>query len=76
MPQMAQQRLVCAVTLVIGALVLAWSLSIEPADSLFYPATALLAEVWFGGAFLAAAMGWIVLRTHRGASAPGSRSAR
>ncbi|CAM2864358.1 MULTISPECIES: CPBP family intramembrane glutamic endopeptidase [Dermacoccus] len=40
-------------TLVIGALVLAWSLSIEPADSLFYPATAPLAAVWFGGGYAA-----------------------
>ncbi|WP_255464920.1 CPBP family intramembrane glutamic endopeptidase [Dermacoccus sp. PAMC28757] len=49
----ARQRLACGLTLVVGTLVLAWSLSIEPADALFYPATALLAAVWFVGAFLA-----------------------
>ena len=43
--------LVVVVTLVVGAAVNAWALRIPAGDSMFYPATALLAAVWLGGAF-------------------------
>lgn len=50
---LGRSRLISAVTLVVGAIVLGWSLSIEPGASLFYGATALLALVWIVGALLA-----------------------
>ncbi|MGN7226609.1 CPBP family intramembrane glutamic endopeptidase [Dietzia maris] len=43
--------LVVVVTLVVGAAVNAWALRIPAGDAMFYPATALLAAVWLGGAF-------------------------
>ena len=48
-------QFVCFATLLVGAGVLAWSLSIAPGDALFYWATAALAVVWLAGAALA---GW------------------
>lgn len=48
-----RSRIISAVTLVVGACVLAWSLSIEPGAGLFYAATAALALVWIVGALLA-----------------------
>ena len=45
------RRAVTAVFVVIGAVVLGWSLQIEPGDSTFYVATLVLAGVWMLGAF-------------------------
>lgn len=45
-----RRRVVCLVTVAIGALVLAVSLRIPPGDPLFYPATFALAAVWVVGA--------------------------
>jgi membrane protease YdiL (CAAX protease family) len=47
-----RRRVVAAVTLLVGAVVLAWALRIEPGDPTFYVATFALAGVWAGGAFL------------------------
>ena len=46
-----RRQIVTSVFAVIGAVVLALSLSIEPGSALFYPATAGLAAVWTIGAF-------------------------
>ena len=46
-----RRQIVTAVFAVIGAVVLAFSLSIEPGSASFYPATAGLAVVWTVGAF-------------------------
>lgn len=46
------RRTVAAVTLVVGAGVLAWALRIEPGDPLFYIATVGLGLVWSAGALL------------------------
>lgn len=46
-----RRRVVVAVTLVVGAAVLAWALRITPGDPTFYLATVLLAGVWLIGAF-------------------------
>ena len=45
------RRVVTAVFVVIGAVVLGWSLSIDAGNSTFYVATAILAGVWTVGAF-------------------------
>ncbi len=45
------RRVVTAVFVVIGAVVLGWSLQIEAGSSTFYLATAILAAVWTVGAF-------------------------
>ena len=47
-----RRRWVAALTLLVGAGVLAWALRIEPGDSLFYVATFTLAGVWALGALL------------------------
>lgn len=46
-----RRRIVALVTVVIGSVVLAWSLRIAPGAHSFYPATLLLAAVWIVGAF-------------------------
>jgi len=46
-----RRQIVTSVFAVIGAVVLAFSLNIEPGSALFYPATASLAAVWTIGAF-------------------------
>lgn len=46
-----RRRIVAAVTLVVGAAVLAYSLHIPPGDPRFYPWTIALAAVWTVGAF-------------------------
>ena len=56
-----RRRVVVAVTLLVGAVVLAWALRIEPGDPTFYIATFALAGVWAVGAVPV------------GAAAPGSR---
>lgn len=48
-----RRRVVSAITLVLGSVVLWWSLQLRPGDPLFYAGTALLAGIWLGGAFLA-----------------------
>lgn len=48
-----RRRVVSAITLVLGSVVLWWSLQLRPGDPLFYVGTALLAGIWLGGAFLA-----------------------
>ncbi len=45
------RRVVTAVFVVIGAVVLGWSLGIDPGDDTFYVAAAILAAVWTVGAF-------------------------
>ena len=45
------RRIVTAVFVVVGAVVLGWSLQIEPGDPTFYAATLALAGVWTVGAF-------------------------
>lgn len=47
--EVRRRRVVCVVTMLIGAAVLAVSLRIEPGDVLFYPATFALAAVWVVG---------------------------
>ncbi len=46
-----RRQLVCAVVIVVGAVVLGVSLRIEPGSTWFVPATLLLASVWTVGAF-------------------------
>ena len=46
-----RRRIVVAITLLVGAAVLAWALRIEPGDPTFYVATFALAGVWAVGAF-------------------------
>ena len=46
-----RRRVVAAVTLLVGAVVLAWALRIEPGNDIFYVATFALAAVWAVGAF-------------------------
>lgn len=48
-----RRRIVVAVVLVIGAVVLGYSLNTPPGTGAFYWMTVLLATVWFTGAFLA-----------------------
>lgn len=42
---------VVVITLVVGTAINAWALRIPAGDAMFYPATAVLAAVWLGGAF-------------------------
>ena len=46
-----RRRVVVAVTLLVGAVILTWALRIEPGDPTFYAATLALAAVWAVGAF-------------------------
>lgn len=46
-----RRQVVCVLTVLVGAVTLAWSLRIEPGNPLFYPATSALAAVWTVGAF-------------------------
>ena len=46
-----RRRVVAAVTLLVGAVILTWALRIEPGDPTFYAATLALAAVWAVGAF-------------------------
>lgn len=45
-----RRRVVVAVTAVLGALALGWSLAIRPGDPLFYPATIGIGAIWLVGA--------------------------
>jgi membrane protease YdiL (CAAX protease family) len=47
-----RRRIVAAIVVLVGALVLGWSLRLEPGGSAFYVATVVLAGVWAAGAFL------------------------
>ncbi|WP_238335676.1 CPBP family intramembrane glutamic endopeptidase [Serinicoccus kebangsaanensis] len=51
-PVLRRRRLVSGVTLVVGAVVLWWSLRLPPGDPWFYAWTTVLAGLWVGGAFL------------------------
>ncbi|WP_353354851.1 CPBP family intramembrane glutamic endopeptidase [Intrasporangium sp. DVR] len=62
-----RRRLVVAVSLVIGAAVLAWALRIRPGDALFYAATLALAAVWALGAVLSGRLRLGLGHTRRGA---------
>lgn len=62
-----RRRLVAAITLVVGAALLALSLNLEPGDPRFYVSTFALAGVWTLGAFLSGPLhlGWASTREHR-----------
>ena len=47
-----RRRMVSTLTLVVGAVLLWWSLSLRPGDPLFYLGTSALALTWLVGAFL------------------------
>jgi uncharacterized protein len=47
-----RRQLVAAVVVLVGAIVLGWSLRLEPGGNAFYVAAVLLAGVWAAGAFL------------------------
>jgi membrane protease YdiL (CAAX protease family) len=59
-----RRRLVAALTLAAGAILLGVSLSVRPGDDAFYLFTALVAAVWIGGALLSGPLhlGWAPLR--------------
>lgn len=67
--EIRRRRVVCVVTIIIGAGVLAVSLRIEPGDPLFYPATFALAAVWVVGSLASGPL-------HLGRSIFGDRSRR
>ena len=56
-----RRRVVVAATLVVGAALLGVSLSIEPGNPLFYPASLALAATWVVGAFASGPLhaGWV-----------------
>ncbi|MFP5253710.1 MAG: type II CAAX prenyl endopeptidase Rce1 family protein [Actinomycetes bacterium] len=56
-----RRRLVVLATLVAGAALLWFSLSVEPGSRLFYPASLVLAATWTAGAFLSGPLhgGWM-----------------
>lgn len=47
-----RRQLVAAVVVLVGAIVLGWSLRLEPGSNVFYVAAVLLAGIWAAGAFL------------------------
>lgn len=53
MTRIGRCRTISGLTLVVGAAVLAWSLSIPPGNPVFYLATGVLALVWLVGALFA-----------------------
>lgn len=67
-----RRRWVAAVTLVVGAVTLAWALRIPAGDPLFYPATLGLAAVWTLGALLSGPLH--LGRAHTRAGTRNSRS--
>lgn len=62
--QFRRRRIVSAVVLVIGAVLLGISLAIKPGDALFYPLTLSVAVVWVAGGLLSGPLhlGYIPLR--------------
>lgn len=63
-----RRRVVTAATLLAGALMLGWSLSISPGDPLFYPATVGVAAIWVVGAFASGPLHLGTARTRDGGS--------
>ncbi|KUL29616.1 CPBP family intramembrane glutamic endopeptidase [Actinoplanes awajinensis] len=59
-----RRRIVAALTLVAGAILLGVSLSVRPGDAVFYPLTVLVALTWIGGALLSGPLhlGWTPFR--------------
>jgi membrane protease YdiL (CAAX protease family) len=47
-----RRQLVAAVVVLVGAIVLGWSLRLDPGSNVFYVAAVLLAGIWAAGAFL------------------------
>lgn len=47
-----RRQLVAVVVVLVGAIVLGWSLRLEPGSNVFYVAAVLLAGIWAAGAFL------------------------
>ncbi|TGN63395.1 CPBP family intramembrane metalloprotease [Nocardioides eburneiflavus] len=47
-----RRQVVAAVVVLVGAIVLGWSLRLEPGSNVFYVAAVLLAGIWAAGAFL------------------------
>src|SRR4249919_2179834 len=66
-----RRQIVTATFVVIGAVVLSFSLRIDPGNDWFYPATLGLALVWTVGAFLSGALH--LGRTLQGEGLPGPR---
>jgi len=66
------RRLAAAATLLVGAVLLGWSLSLEPGDSRFYLATTALAVVWAMGSFISGPLhlGWANTRSSGGHARP------
>lgn len=64
-----RRRVVAALTLVVGAGVLAWALRIPAGDRTFYPATLGLAAVWAGGALLSGPLHLGLAHTRGGSQA-------
>jgi len=62
-----RRRVVVALSLVVGAALLAWALRIRPGDALFYAATLGLAGVWCLGAVLSGPLRLGLGHTRRGA---------
>lgn len=62
--QFRRRRIVVAITLVVGAVLLGISLSVRPGDDVFYLLTVLVALTWVGGALLSGPLhlGWISSR--------------
>ena len=65
-----RRQIVTAVFAVIGAVVLAFSLNIEPGSASFYPATAGLAVVWTVGAFASGPLHLGQIMHHNGPRRP------
>lgn len=64
--ELRRRQVVCVVTILVGGIVLALSLRIEPGSPWFLPATGLLAVVWTAGAFASGRlhMGHIATEDH------------
>jgi hypothetical protein len=62
-----RRRLVCAVTLVVGAVILGFGINVPPGDPRFLVLTGVLAVVWTAGALLAGPLhlGWAWTRSGR-----------
>lgn len=61
-----RRRIVAALTLVVGAVLLAWTLRIPPGDPRFYLAALVLAAVWAGGALISGPLHLGQAHTRRG----------
>lgn len=65
-----RRRAVAAVTLVVGAVLLAVSLRVRPGDALFYLVTALLAATWLTGGLLSGPLHFGYIETRSGPRRP------